>query len=158
MSVATPAKAYIPPLIVGIIYAGLPLAGTWLDAALSLPRFSTDALSFLGLALMASCVVVAVWSIALLSVVGRGTPSPWAPPVRLVRVGPFRRTRNPIFLAVVAFEVGAAAFTGSVATLGLTALLFLGLHAYLVRVEEPALRRRFAGAYEAYASRVPRWL
>ncbi|HEX5264019.1 MAG TPA: methyltransferase [Phenylobacterium sp.] len=45
---------------------------------------------------------------------GRGTPAPVAPPERLVVSGPYRRVRNPMYVAVVAIILGQAALFADV--------------------------------------------
>jgi protein-S-isoprenylcysteine O-methyltransferase Ste14 len=37
-------------------------------------------------------------------------------------------------------------------------LFFLATHLFVTLYEEPDLRRRFGASYEAYLSRVPRWI
>lgn len=77
---------------------------------------------------------------------------------QVVRSGPFRRTRNPMYLGMALLLLGWA--------LGLAhPLAFLGvpvLMAYLTRFqiqpEERALRAKFGAPYEAYLLEVRRWL
>jgi protein-S-isoprenylcysteine O-methyltransferase Ste14 len=89
---------------------------------------------------------------------GGGTPSPTDPPRRLVVRGPYRRTRNPMYLAVLSMVVGEALAFGS-ASLGIyAAALGLAFHAFVVLYEEPALGRMFGEEYAAYRRAVPRWL
>ncbi|MEJ1159499.1 methyltransferase family protein [Prosthecomicrobium sp. N25] len=78
-------------------------------------------------------------------------------PSRLFTDGPYGLTRNPIFLAVIAGQVGFFLALPSVFSL---VCLIAGV-AVLVRqsrVEEEALARHFGQAYEAYRASTPRWL
>lgn len=49
---------------------------------------------------------------------GEGTLAPWAPPERLVVVGPYRWSRNPMYVSVLLVLLGWAAAFASAALLG----------------------------------------
>jgi protein-S-isoprenylcysteine O-methyltransferase Ste14 len=89
---------------------------------------------------------------------GHGTPAPIAPTRHLVIGGPFRRVRNPGYVAVLGLVVGQALLFASGALLAYAALLALGFHVFVVLYEEPTLRRTYGAAYDAYCRRVPRWI
>jgi len=89
---------------------------------------------------------------------GRGTPAPFDPPRTFVAKGPYRWSRNPMYLLYVVIML-AEAWAFSCPALVLYAAGFFALtHFFVVNVEEPGLRRRFGAEYEAYLKRVPRWL
>jgi protein-S-isoprenylcysteine O-methyltransferase Ste14 len=98
------------------------------------------------------------WCIAAFAIVGRGTPGPWDAPRRVVAVGPYRRVRNPIYIAALLVVVGQAWLFGSLPVLIYAGLLGVGFHLFVIAHEEPALIERFDGEYAAYRSRVPRWI
>lgn len=104
-----------------------------------------------GAALALACVLTFAF-------VGRGTPAPFDPPRRLVIGGPYAFVRNPMYLGAGTALTGAALFFGSVGLLGYAALLFLITHLFVVRYEEPTLRRTFGEEYEKYCAEVHRWL
>ncbi len=89
---------------------------------------------------------------------GRGTPAPFDPPREFVVTGPYRWSRNPMYLLYVLTMLGEAwAFASPALVLYATA--FFGLaHLFVVKVEEPDLCRRFDETYAAYTARVPRWM
>jgi protein-S-isoprenylcysteine O-methyltransferase Ste14 len=89
---------------------------------------------------------------------GGGTPSPSDPPRRLVVRGPYRRTRNPMYLAVCSVVVGEALAFGSFPLGVYAAALGLVFHLFVVCYEEPTLGRLFGEEYQAYRRAVPRWL
>jgi protein-S-isoprenylcysteine O-methyltransferase Ste14 len=76
----------------------------------------------------------------------------------LVTEGPFRFSRNPIYLAGFALYLGAAVAAGGVWTLALFVPFFLVIRHAVVAREERYLRDRFGAAYETYRAAVPRWL
>ncbi len=104
----------------------------------------------LGSALLLWCVVAFITQ-------GRGTLAPWDPPRQLVIAGPYGRTRNPMYVAVLLIVVGwALAFT-SVAVLAYAVALAGLFHWRVTRYEEPWAARTFGEAWTHYAACVPRW-
>jgi protein-S-isoprenylcysteine O-methyltransferase Ste14 len=88
-----------------------------------------------------------------------GTPiEPGQAPSQLVTSGPFRFTRNPLYLAhpivllALAFMVNSLWFA-----LGAPALLVL-LDRLVVRREESGISEAMGARYDAYRARVRRWL
>jgi len=89
---------------------------------------------------------------------GKGTPAPYAPTKRLVVTGLFRHVRNPIYVAALAILLGEALFFMQPILLGYAVVAWAALHLWVVRVEEPRLRRDFGSDYEAYCQAVRRWI
>lgn len=91
-------------------------------------------------------------------VAGKGTLAPWDPPRRLVMVGLYRFSRNPMYVGVLLLVAGQAVLAGS-HLLGLYAALFAILfHLRVVRFEEPWLEQRFGEEWAAYRVQVRRWV
>jgi protein-S-isoprenylcysteine O-methyltransferase Ste14 len=109
-------------------------------------------------ALAALCLgMFLLWCVRELYVAGRGTLAPWDPPRHLVTTGPYRLSRNPMYIGVVIILVGWCLFWGSCA-LGINTLLFLcGFHLRVLLFEEPWAARRFGAQWQTYRARVPRW-
>jgi len=89
---------------------------------------------------------------------GRGTPAPWDPPRMLVRGGPYRFVRNPIYIGIVAVLLGETAFLWSAALLLWSLVVAFFFHLAVVLHEEPGLKERFGLDYERYLAAVPRWV
>lgn len=89
---------------------------------------------------------------------GRGTQLPLAPPGRLVLGSLYTRVRNPMYLNYLAIVVGEAVLYRSLPLAAYACAFFALEHAYVVGVEEKALRRRFGAEYDAYCAQVGRWL
>ena len=104
----------------------------------------------LGAALYAWCAV----DFAL----AQGTPAPIDPPKELVARGPYRWSRNPMYLGVATVLFGEAVWFGSSALLVLGLVVVAAFHAFVTLYEEPSLRLRFGEVYESYLRSVPRWL
>ena len=108
------------------------------------------------LVIAGGCLVA--WSIVTFVFVGKGTAAPFDPPRRLVVTGPFRYSRNPIYIGAITAMGGAALCFGSRGLLVYDSAIAVAFHLLVRAYEEPALRRTFGTAYGEYCSRVPRWL
>ena len=88
-----------------------------------------------------------------------GTPVPGDMPTTIiVRAGPYRFSRNPIYVAFTLFHLGIAAWVNSAAVL-IMALPALGLMALVVIPrEERYLEEKFPADYPPYKREVRRWL
>ena len=89
---------------------------------------------------------------------GLGTPAPVAPTERLIVSGQYRHVRNPMYVAVVGTIAGQALLFGQAELLAYAAAAWLAFHLFVIRYEEPTLRRQFADDYEQYRRAVPRWI
>lgn len=109
------------------------------------------ALGGLGAVLAVACILTFVLH-------GRGTPAPFDPPRRLVRRGPYRFTRNPMYLGAALAMLGAGVYYGSWAIAAYVTVFLASAQAFVRFHEEPALHRRFGAEYDAYCAATPRWL
>jgi protein-S-isoprenylcysteine O-methyltransferase Ste14 len=103
-------------------------------------------------------VLVLVWCSVQFYVSGRGTLAPWSPPQRLVSAGPYRFSRNPMYVAVTLILSGWAVLFSALALWVYAAVVLLAFHIRIVTGEEPWLKRTFGADWESYRARVPRWL
>jgi protein-S-isoprenylcysteine O-methyltransferase Ste14 len=99
-----------------------------------------------------------LWCVRDFHVAGRGTLAPWAPPERLVVVGLYRVTRNPMYVAVLVMLAGWALGGRTRALWVYAGLVAVAFHLRVVLGEEPWLARRHGEAWARYRARVPRWL
>lgn len=91
-------------------------------------------------------------------VAGKGTLAPWAPPRELVVVGLYRFSRNPMYVAVTAINLGWGVTFGVPAIVVYALVVAVGFHLRVVLNEEPFLARTHGAVWSAYAQRVRRWL
>jgi protein-S-isoprenylcysteine O-methyltransferase Ste14 len=101
---------------------------------------------------------VLLWCVRDFYVSGRGTLAPWDPPQRLVRVGLYRFTRNPMYVGVLLIVSGWSLLAGSPRLAWYTAILAVAFHLRVVLHEERWLAGQFGPDWEEYKRRVPRWL
>ena len=85
-------------------------------------------------------------------------PEPWQPSSALVEAGPYRFTRNPMYLGMALISAGLAACFESLGAAGLSALTVLIVDRFVISREEAYLIQRFGEAYADYRRRVRRWL
>ena len=83
---------------------------------------------------------------------------PTQPALALVRDGPFRRTRNPLYIAAAGVYLGIAFWVDGLAPFVLFPLVLVGLHWAIVLPEERYLEGKFADEYRTYRAQVRRWL
>jgi protein-S-isoprenylcysteine O-methyltransferase Ste14 len=88
-----------------------------------------------------------------------GTPIvPFERSTTLVTTGPYRITRNPMYLGLVLVLAGLATMFGTVSPWLPIPFFVWILHANFIRGEERFLEELFGQRYVAYKSRVRRWL
>ena len=88
-----------------------------------------------------------------------GTPIPSSRPSNAVaKTGPYRFSRNPIYVSFTILQIGVATWVNSAWVLGtLTPTLILIRYGVIAR-EERYLARRFGEEYKRYRESVRRWL
>ncbi len=90
---------------------------------------------------------------------GHGTPfNPARAAQALVTDGPYRVTRNPMYLGMACAYAGAALVTGALWSLALLPLVLLVIDRAIIPREEKHLAASFGAEYERYRRRVRRWL
>ena len=144
---------------VGVVFVGLGIAwvGTRIDALLGIGEFHHWAVAIAAWLLLALGFLLRVWAtfdfyerrMKVISLV---------PQRALVTSGPYRFSRNPLYLGGNVFIFfGAALLFGSPVALALTAL-HLPLMDRFVRREEAQLERKFGVDWLRYKAHVRRWL
>ena len=76
----------------------------------------------------------------------------------LIEEGPYRFSRNPLYLGLLALYLGLALLAPTFWGLVLFPAAVLLVYWGAIRPEEQFLRERFGGAYDDYTRRVRRWL
>jgi protein-S-isoprenylcysteine O-methyltransferase Ste14 len=102
--------------------------------------------------------LILLWSVREFYVAGRGTLAPWAPPKQLVITGPYRYSRNPMYVGVLAILIGWTSMWDSRALLIYLLAVFCAVYLRVLLAEERWAARRFGSDWDAYRMRVPRWL
>ncbi len=144
---------------IGVVAVGLGLAylGTRVDSLLGISPFAFPLIKPVGLLLLASGFLVRVWA-ATYFYAHRMRVISLEPQGALITSGPYRFSRNPLYLGGNVFIFfGAALLFGSPTALLVTAI-HLPLIDMFIRREERQLERVFGEQWRSYAKRVRRWL
>lgn len=145
----------IPPLPPIYLFLGL-VAASFMYAYSPSLNVMPGYLSVLGLGLIALGTMTALF--AGMTLRSRGTAVSFARSSVLVVDGVFRRTRNPMYLALIAILAGAALMFGNIAALAVPVVVFAALALHLVPLEEAKLEEEFGQEYLDYKKQTPRWL
>ena len=121
-------------------------------------RLGTGLLAYLAFPLWAMGAIILLWSFWNFLKEGHGTPAPIDPPKELVAVGFYRYVRNPMYVGILAINLGHFLWFGYWNLLTYAVIVLICFHAFVTLYEEPTLKRKFGPAYEDYCQRVPRWI
>jgi protein-S-isoprenylcysteine O-methyltransferase Ste14 len=102
-------------------------------------------------------VALAVWALTIFRKV-RTTTIPGAKSSALVTWGPYRFSRNPMYVALTLAYLGEAGILGQVWPLPLLLLTLVYVNGTLIPFEESQLQETFGDAYAQYGASVRRWV
>ncbi len=88
----------------------------------------------------------------------RTTPEPFRASRTLVTSGPFRVTRNPMYLGILLMFSGIAFLLGTATPWLVVLALGAGFDVLFVRPEERKMETEFGEAYKQYKTQVRRWI
>lgn len=149
-------RRVIPPpvLFFSCFLAGWGL-GTWRPFSLGLPAVPMR----LALAVPLFLLVLAIgaWAFGLFRRHGTSI-SPWGDPSALITTGPYRFSRNPLYVAAVLTLLAFSVLLDSLWILVFVPVLLLLLDVLVIRHEEARLLLRFGERYLDYSARVRRWI
>jgi protein-S-isoprenylcysteine O-methyltransferase Ste14 len=145
--IAPPPLIYLAGLVIGL---GLG----YLAPTPFLPRSIAYGLGAV-LILIAASIIISARRMMLRA----GTAiKPTIPTTALVITGPFRFTRNPLYVGATLFYVGIAVAARSLWALALLLVVLAVMHRGVIDREERYLERRFGADYVRYKERVRRWI
>lgn len=145
-----------PALFVAGFLAGLAL-DRWL---VPLPLLPADAAPWLAVAAglaMAAALAMIAWAMATFAV-ARTAIIPNRPATRLVQSGPYRLSRNPMYVALCLLYGSLAALLNVAWPVMLWPAVVAALYWFVIRREERYLAGAFGTEYADYRRRVGRWL
>jgi protein-S-isoprenylcysteine O-methyltransferase Ste14 len=143
-----------PPLAWGLaVIAGLAL--DWLLPLRFLP--AGLAAGWIGGLVFVLALALFAWAIVTMARAGSSVPTN-LPTAAIVESGPYRFTRNPIYLGMLLALTGLAIAFDNLWLLVMLLPFALVIRYGVVAREEAYLERKFGDAYRGYRSRVRRWL
>ena len=148
-----PGVLVFPPLLFG----GTLAIGFLIQLLWPLHLSSWRHLRLVGGVLAVASAVLAIWGAGTMRRAGTNV-NPNAPTLRLVQNGPFRHSRNPLYLSLTLFYLGVSLiFNALWPLLLLPAVLIVAQRGIICR-EERYLEAKFGDEYRQYRQRVRRWL
>ena len=143
-----------PPLAWGLaVIAGLAL--NWL---VPLPFLPVDLpAGWLGAIVFVLALALVAWAIVTITRAGSNVPTN-LPTTTIVESGPYRFTRNPIYLGMFGALIGLTIAFDTLWLLLVLVPFALVIRYGVVAREEVYLERKFGDVYRGYRSRVRRWL
>ena len=145
----------LPPPVWALSYVVLAAAISWL---LGWPKVPGFPLPKLGIALALIPWALPVWAVVVFRRAGTEI-TPTSPTNRaLVVDGPYRYTRNPMYLGLVLVTLGIMVWIGAWPMLLAPIAVFATANWVHIPFEEAKMRRQFGVSYDDYVSRVRRWV
>lgn len=148
-----PGVLVLPP----VLFAGALVAGLLLHLLAPRQPLAPEVARPLGALVFVASAALARWGERTMRRAGTNV-SPREPVLALVDDGPFRFTRNPLYVSLVGLYLGVSLFVDALWPLLLLIPVILVTHYGIVLREERYLERRFGDTYRAYRARVRRWL
>ena len=146
--IAPPPLIYLPILLVGLalhfVFQVSVLPGNWLQLAIGLP-------------LIGASVIVAAPAFRTMRRAGTEI-NVNKPTTAIVAQGPYRFSRNPMYLSLTLLYLGIAISMNALWVLVLVPIPFVIINLAVINREERYLERKFGREYMSYRARVRRWL
>ena len=110
-----------------------------------------------GLMAGSALLLLGAWSVYIMRSSGQ-SENPWKPTTHILERGPFRLTRNPMYLQMIIVCIGVAIALTNLWLLLLTPVCAWLLQRLAIVPEERYLAGKFGEEYLEYQKRVRRWL
>jgi len=141
-----------------IVYLGLGLIGVGMDYVIPLSIGIDPPLTYIGVIVIIFSIVSTVFVAKNLFKKYETSPDPWGTTTKIITTGPYKYSRNPMYIFACGVPVG----------LGIAFNTFWALFAFIpaliivyftaVKKEEKYLEAKFGQAYIDYKRKVRRWL
>jgi protein-S-isoprenylcysteine O-methyltransferase Ste14 len=153
---AAAVRVFPPGIPLAAILLGVALNWLWpIDLGFAVPAPERY---WLGATIVVGAILgLGLWSVLLFRRGGQ-SENPWRPTPHIEKRGPFRVTRNPMYLQMVVVCIGFSIILMNWWVLALTPVTAWLLQRFAILPEEAYLERKFGEAYLSYKNRVRRWL
>lgn len=139
------------------IYLASIVAGAALEWIRPLPFAPPGSEPWLGLALLAAGIGLMAWAMRQFAQAKTNVPTD-LPATTIVTSGPYRWSRNPIYVSLTLIHLGIACWVNGGWLLVSLALTLVVMVYGVIRREERYLEAKFGETYRAYRKEVRRWL
>lgn len=110
-----------------------------------------------GFIVVASIFALGVWPIRLFKRTGQDV-KPWTETPEIVVQGPYKFTRNPMYLMMILVCLGFAILLSEIWIVILTPVCAWLIYMIAIRHEEDYLAKKFGDSYHEYKNSVRRWI
>lgn len=142
----------IPP-----IWLGVAVLALWIEVSQTGGAAFPGWMKMAGWGLIAAGLCISVLALSAFTS-ARTSPIPHTRPSAIITTGLYRWSRNPIYLADATMLLGAALVLGALSGVVLLPAFVMLIERRFIRAEEARLAAAFPDEWEAYRSRVRRWL
>lgn len=143
----------LPPFI----YLGFLLLAIILEISMGVNLFAWGAQLAIGVLLMSFGAGIMTWCFSLFNNMGTNLP-PNMPTLTLVTEGPYRISRNPIYLGMTSLYLGICIAFDLVWGVALVVPLVYIIRTYVIDREEAYLSRKFKDEYTEFCASTRRWI
>ncbi len=140
-----------------LIYIVLGLCAVALQSRLPLPFIPASIARPLGAIILVVNIIIGLPAVHSMFA-ARTSPNPSRPTTALVFSGPYRLTRNPMYIGLTLMYAGLAIFFQLAWGLALLPLVVWLITIWVIVPEEIYLEQKFGAQYLSYRSSVRRWL
>ena len=127
-----------------------------LDALLNFKNFQSILSIGVGITLLALGSILRFWAGTLFYQKDLKIIS-FKPQMHLIQSGPYRFSRNPLYVGIITIFSGLALIFGSISGVIASVLIFLIWNSQ-INSEEKLLETKFGNEYLEFKNKVPRWL
>ncbi len=145
--------AFPPPLMLLLMF----VAGFVLRVVLPLSFLPAQMAWMAGPAIVITAFVFFFWAAVTMRRGGGSIPT-GEPTEVILSHGPYRFSRNPIYVSMIALLIGAGIWANGLWCIGFAVVAVFLLSWGVISREEAYLERKFGTEYTAYKSVVRRWL
>ena len=149
------ANVHIPP---PLVFIGFIILGALLQYTIAPIRFPGDAwIRIIGVVVVVAGLALIFSALAAFKRTGQD-PKPWTSSPELIVQGPYRWTRNPMYVGLTCILVGLGLALNNIWFVLLAAVALLVVHFIAVLPEEKYLNEKFGRSYADYRTKVRRYI
>ena len=128
-----------------------------LNFVFPVPVFLSPPFTYSGFLIIGFGFVMALWSRSLF-LKNSTTLQLYEEPTSLVTTGPFRLSRNPIYLGMASILLGVTVVQGTLVALAFPVIFVMVIEFFIIPGEEQNLEKIFGERYREYKKNVRRWI
>ena len=140
-----------------VIYIALGLLAVLLQKLIPLPFLGHPSIPLIGLIVMIVSFVSGLPAV-LNMLTAKTTANPYRPTTRLVLSGPYRFSRNPMYIGLTLLYAGLMTYLQLAWGLILLPIVIWLITVWVIVPEEKYLAQKFGAEYSNYKSTVRRWI